>query len=84
MFRCDSFCSVASMSQASVFKPLKKYVPKRLVHGFCVRARRIDVGSGERLLCHNCAVDYAKERAGELVAVTFDGKVKCSTCKEEL
>ena len=76
-------CIFLPMSQASVYKPLKPYAPKRLVHGFAV-PHKIQSGSGERLLCHNCAVDYAKKGAGELIAVTFDGKVKCSTCKEEL
>ena len=79
------------MSQASVYKPLKPYTPKNLVHGFVVPSCK-----DEKLICVNCvrvqssqlnsmAVSGWRDQSGDYcIPVTFDGEVKCARCKNLL
>ena len=67
------------MSQKSIFKPRPSYVPKNLVHGYCVPTNG---DTGEHLICSWCA--SIQPLSQPAILVTFDGLVKCHRCKAVL
>ena len=67
------------MSQKSVYKPLPNYEPTNIVQGFVIPSGKV-----ERLVCFDCGLKWLLKKKERIVAVTYEGAVKCSTCKEVL
>ena len=62
------------MTIRGIIKTPKPYVPKNLVHGYCVPTN----GAGEHLICSWCA--SIQPLSQPAIPVTFDGLVKCHRC----
>ena len=62
-----------------IIKPAKPYSPKHIVRGFVIPSGKV-----ERLVCFDCGLKWLLKKKERIVAVTYEGAVKCSTCKEVL